>query len=407
MQEASLDSFKCRRTLEAGGKAYAYYDLKLAEQNGLAGIGALPFSLKVLLENLLRHEDGRTVTREDIEAMAEWLVNRGKADREIAFRPARVLMQDFTGVPAVVDLAAMRDAMKALGGDPRKINPLAPVDLVIDHSVMVDFFASTAAFKQNVKLEYDRNGERYTFLKWGQGAFDNFRVVPPGTGICHQVNLEYLARTVWSREELQPDGAKVEVAYPRHAGRHRQPHHHGQRPCRARLGRRRHRGRSRHARPADLDADPGGHRLQAHRQADRGHHRHRSRPHRHPDTAPQGRRRQIRRILSAPACRPCRSRTWRRSPTWRPNMARPAASSRCRRKLCSISRAPAVRPSSWRWSRPIAAPRACSAPGKRPTPSSPRRSSSISPRSSPRWPARSGRRTASASSVPQPASTRS
>ena len=214
MQEASLDSFKCRRTLEAGGKAYAYYDLKLAEQNGLAGIGALPFSLKVLLENLLRHEDGRTVTREDIEAMAEWLVNRGKADREIAFRPARVLMQDFTGVPAVVDLAAMRDAMKALGGDPRKINPLAPVDLVIDHSVMVDFFASSAAFKQNVNLEYDRNGERYIFLKWGQGAFDSFRVVPPGTGICHQVNLEYLARTVWSREELQPDGAKVEVAFP-------------------------------------------------------------------------------------------------------------------------------------------------------------------------------------------------
>jgi len=200
MQEASLDSFKCRRTLEAGGKAYAYYDLKLAEQNGLAGIGALPFSLKVLLENLLRHEDGRTVTREDIEAMAEWLVNRGKADREIAFRPARVLMQDFTGVPAVVDLAAMRDAMKALGGDPRKINPLAPVDLVIDHSVMVDFFASSAAFRQNVTLEYDRNGERYVFLKWGQGAFDSFRVVPPGTGICHQVNLEYLARTVWSRE---------------------------------------------------------------------------------------------------------------------------------------------------------------------------------------------------------------
>src|SRR5262245_5187981 len=154
MHEASLDSFKCRRTLEAAGKTYAYYDLKVAEQNGLAGIAALPFSLKVLLENLLRHEDGRTVTREDIQFMAEWLDNRGRADREIAFRPARVLMQDFTGVPAVVDLAAMRDAMKALGGDPRKINPLAPVDLVIDHSVMVDFFASSAAFRQNVSLEY-------------------------------------------------------------------------------------------------------------------------------------------------------------------------------------------------------------------------------------------------------------
>jgi hypothetical protein len=145
MQEASLDSFKCRRTLEAGGKAYAYYDLKLAEQNGLAGIGALPFSLKVLLENLLRHEDGRTVTREDIEAMAEWLVNRGKADREIAFRPARVLMQDFTGVPAVVDLAAMRDAIAGMGGDPARINPLAPAELVID-LVMVDFFARAPPF---------------------------------------------------------------------------------------------------------------------------------------------------------------------------------------------------------------------------------------------------------------------
>jgi aconitate hydratase len=214
MQEASLDSFKCRRTLEAGGKTYAYYDLKLAEQNGLRGIAALPFSLKVLLENLLRHEDGRTVTREDIQFMAEWLDNRGKSDREIAFRPARVLMQDFTGVPAVVDLAAMRDAMKSLGGDPRKINPLAPVDLVIDHSVMVDFFASSAAFRQNVSLEYDRNGERYTFLKWGQSAFDSFRVVPPGTGICHQVNLEYLARTVWTREEVEADGTKIEVAFP-------------------------------------------------------------------------------------------------------------------------------------------------------------------------------------------------
>src|SRR4029453_387081 len=201
-------------TLEAGGKTYAYYDLKAAEQNGLRGIAALPFSLKVLLENLLRHEDGRTVTREDILFMAEWLDNRGKADREIAFRPARVLMQDFTGVPAVVALAAMRDAMKSLGGDPRKINPLAPVDLVIDHSVMVDFFASSAAFKQNVNLEYDRNGERYTFLKWGQRGFDSFRVVPPGTGICHQVNLEYLARTVWTREEVQADGTTIEVAFP-------------------------------------------------------------------------------------------------------------------------------------------------------------------------------------------------
>jgi aconitate hydratase len=197
--EPSLDSFKCRRTLKADGAAYDYFSLKEAEANGLQGISSLPFSLKVLLENLLRHEDGRTVTADDIRAVALWLRER-KSDREIAFRPARVLMQDFTGVPAVVDLAAMRDAMAALGGDPRKINPLAPVDLVIDHSVMVDAFGSGQAFQINVDKEYERNRERYAFLRWGAGAFDNFRVVPPGTGICHQVNLEYLAQTVWTKE---------------------------------------------------------------------------------------------------------------------------------------------------------------------------------------------------------------
>ncbi len=209
----SLDSFKCRKSLKVGSKTYTYFSLKAAEKNGLKGISRLPYSLKVLLENLLRHEDGRSVTKADIEGVAKWLKNRGKDEKEIAFRPARVLMQDFTGVPAVVDLAAMRDAMKALGQDPKKINPLAPVDLVIDHSVMVDFFANSKAFKANVNLEYDRNGERYTFLKWGQGAFDNFRVVPPGTGICHQVNLEYLAKTVWTRED-KVKGKKVTYAYP-------------------------------------------------------------------------------------------------------------------------------------------------------------------------------------------------
>ncbi|MCA3574820.1 MAG: aconitate hydratase AcnA [Aestuariivirga sp.] len=209
----SLDSFKCRKTLKVGTKTYTYFSLKAAEKNGLKGISRLPYSLKVLLENLLRHEDGRSVTKNDIQGIAKWLKNRGKEEKEIAFRPARVLMQDFTGVPAVVDLAAMRDAMKGLGKDPKKINPLAPVDLVIDHSVMVDFFANSKAFKQNVDLEYDRNGERYTFLKWGQGAFDNFRVVPPGTGICHQVNLEYLAKTVWTRPE-KVKGRAVTYAYP-------------------------------------------------------------------------------------------------------------------------------------------------------------------------------------------------
>src|SRR5512147_3048029 len=193
----SLDSFKCRKTLKVGTKTYVYYSLPVAEKNGLTGISRLPYSMKVLLENLLRHEDGRSVTKEDIEAVADWLKTKS-SDREIAFRPARVLMQDFTGVPAVVDLAAMRDAMKTLGGDPKKINPLAPVDLVIDHSVMVDYFGAKDAFKKNVAREFERNGERYSFLRWGQSAFNNFRVVPPGTGICHQVNLEYLAQVVWT-----------------------------------------------------------------------------------------------------------------------------------------------------------------------------------------------------------------
>ena len=214
----SLDSFNCRKKLKVGAKTYFYYSLKDAEKNGLKGANTLPFSLKVLLENLLRFEDGRTVTKDDIQAVVDWLATKGKSEREIAFRPARVLMQDFTGVPAVVDLAAMRDAMKQLGGDPKKINPLVPVDLVIDHSVIVDEFGTPKALKQNVELEYERNGERYNFLRWGQKAFENFRVVPPGTGICHQVNLEYLAQTVWTkRERVRNAKGRIEVqevAYP-------------------------------------------------------------------------------------------------------------------------------------------------------------------------------------------------
>jgi len=205
----SIDSFNCRSTLTVNGKEYTYFSLPKAEANGLAGVSKLPFSMKVLLENLLRNEDDRSVTKEDIEAVAAWLVNKGLTEYEIAYRPARVLMQDFTGVPAVVDLAAMRDAMVSLGGDPEKINPLVPVDLVIDHSVIVDEFGTPTAFARNVELEYERNGERYRFLKWGQQAFQNFRVVPPGTGICHQVNLEYLGQTVWIKDE---DGETV--AYP-------------------------------------------------------------------------------------------------------------------------------------------------------------------------------------------------
>ena len=207
MTATGHDSLKTRRTLEAGGKSYDYFSLEAASEAGLGDISKLPFSLKILLENLLRFEDGSTVTVEDVKAVAEWLKEK-RSDREIAYRPARVLMQDFTGVPAVVDLAAMRQAMLDLGGDPRKINPLSPVDLVIDHSVMVDQFAGPDAFKANVDLEFERNQERYEFLRWGSEAFDNFRVVPPGTGICHQVNLEYLAQTVWTSE----NGATV--AYP-------------------------------------------------------------------------------------------------------------------------------------------------------------------------------------------------
>jgi aconitate hydratase len=210
---ASLDSFKCRKKLTVGAKTYEYFSLKSAEKHGLAGISQLPYSMKIVLENLLRNEDGRTVKKGDIEAVAAWLDNRGKVEHEIAFRPARVLMQDFTGVPAVVDLAAMRDAMVALGGDPDKINPLVPVDLVIDHSVVVDFFGSNKSLGQNVKREYEQNQERYRFLKWGQHAFSNFAVVPPGTGICHQVNLEYLAQTVWTRKE-KVARVTTEIAYP-------------------------------------------------------------------------------------------------------------------------------------------------------------------------------------------------
>ena len=206
---ASIDSLKTRRELKVGTKTYIYYSLPAAEEAGLAGVSRLPASMKVLLENLLRNEDGETVGGDDLKALAAWTENKGSVEHEISFRPARVLMQDFTGVPAVVDLAAMRDAMTHLGANPEKINPLSPVDLVIDHSVMVDFFGTAKAFGENVDREYERNIERYRFLRWGSSAFNNFRVVPPGTGICHQVNLEYLAQTVWITDDEGPT-----VAYP-------------------------------------------------------------------------------------------------------------------------------------------------------------------------------------------------
>lgn len=204
------DTAKTRKSLTVAGQTVSYYSIAAAEKAGLGDFSRLPAALKVVLENMLRFEDGKTVTTDDIKAFSEWADNGGKANRELAYRPARVLMQDFTGVPAVVDLAAMRDGIVALGGDAQQINPLNPVDLVIDHSVMIDEFGNPRAFQMNVDREYERNMERYQFLKWGQGAFNNFRVVPPGTGICHQVNLEYLAQTVWTDEDQNGEM----VAYP-------------------------------------------------------------------------------------------------------------------------------------------------------------------------------------------------
>lgn len=204
------DTAKTRKNMAVGDTRVSYYSIPAAQDAGLGDFSRLPAVLKVVLENMLRYEDGKTVTLDDIKAFGVWGENGGKNPREIAYRPARVLMQDFTGVPAIVDLAAMRDGIMALGGDPRKINPLNPVDLVIDHSVMIDEFGNPRAFQMNVDREYERNMERYSFLKWGQKAFDNFRVVPPGTGICHQVNLEYLSQTIWSTI----DQFGHEVAYP-------------------------------------------------------------------------------------------------------------------------------------------------------------------------------------------------
>ncbi len=208
MTIAGQDSLGVRRRLEVDGRGYDYFSLEAAAAE-LGEVTRLPYSLKILMENLLRFEDGRSVGVEDVKAVVGWLDER-RSTREIAYRPARVLLQDFTGVPAVADLAAMRQAMVEMGGDAKQINPLSPVDLVIDHSVMVDSFANPDAFAKNVEMEFQRNRERYAFLRWGQAAFDNFRVVPPGTGICHQVNLEYLGQVVWTATDA--DGRTI--AYP-------------------------------------------------------------------------------------------------------------------------------------------------------------------------------------------------
>ena len=276
----------------------------------------LPYSMKVLLENLLRFEDGTTVTRDDLQAMADWLKER-RINREIQYRPARVLMQDFTGVPAVVDLAAMRDAMRQLGGDPQKINPLVPVHLVIDHSVMVDEFGNPRAFEKNVEFEYERNGERYEFLKWGSQAFDNFKVVPPGTGICHQVNLEHISAVRMDRQGSD----RRDAGLSRYIGRDRQPHDDGQWPRRARLGRRRNRGRSSDARPAGQHAHPRSGRVPAFGPAQRRDYRDRPGADSHPDASAEGRGRPLRRILRAgprqPAARRPRDHRQHGAGIWR------------------------------------------------------------------------------------------
>ena len=290
------NSFDARADLEVGGRTYAIYRLDALQSK--FDVARLPFSLKVLLENLLRNEDGVGVRAEDVEALASW-DHAAEPTKEIAFTPARVVMQDFTGVPAVVDLAAMRDAMADLGGDPAKINPLVPAELVIDHSVQVDVFGTRDAFRINAEREFERNAERYAFLRWGQGAFEGFKVVPPDTGIVHQVNLEYLARVVF-------DGRRR--ALPGHARRHRLAHDDDQRPRRARLGRRRDRGRGRDARPADVDARPAGRRLPPRGRAARGRDRHRPRADGDADAARARRGGQVRRVLRAGRAEPAARR---------------------------------------------------------------------------------------------------
>ena len=358
-------------------------------------VARLPYSLKVLLENLLRHEDDVTVRADDIEALAGWDPD-AEPDREIAFAPARILMQDFTGVPAVVDLAAMRDAMAAMGGDPARVNPLIPAELVIDHSIVADVYGVPDAFVQNAELEFERNRERYQFLRWGQEAFDNFRVVPPNTGICHQVNLEYLARVVFADDEAgqaYPDtllgtdshttmvnglgvlgwgvggieaeaamlGQPVSMLIPRVVG------------------------------------------FQLTGALPEGTHGHRPGPHRHRAAAQARRGRQVRRVLRRRRGRRSRWPTGPRSATCRPSTARPAPSSRSTTRRCATWSSPAGRPSRSPWSRPTPRSRAC---GTTPATSrtTPSGSSSTCPRSGPAWPARPGPRTGCPSTGPRPCS---
>ncbi len=273
------DSLKTRSTLKVKDRTYEIYDLAALPAQKLA---RLPFSLKILLENLLRFEDGVNVTRADIEALLDW-DPQAQPSHEISFTPARVILQDFTGVPCVVDLAAMREAIVKLGGQAEQVNPLAPVELVIDHSVQVDEYGSSRALAANTAIEFARNGERYAFLRWGQKAFRNFQVVPPNTGIVHQVNLEFLGRVVFDR--AVKDAAS---GLPGHTRRHRLAHDDDQRARRPRVGRRRHRGRGSDARTADHHAHPAGRGLSLEWQSAPRRHGDGSGAHRHRDASQEG-----------------------------------------------------------------------------------------------------------------------
>ena len=322
------DPFGVRSTVDAGGHTYSIYSLPKLTEAGIANIDRLPFVVRIMLENLLRYVGTEFATADDVTTFANWDPEKTTPDIELAYLPARVVLQDFTGVPCVVDLAAMRSAVERMGGDVQKINPLVPVDLVIDHSVQVDRFGTTMAFSQNVDFEYERNRERYMLLRWAQKSFQNFRVVPPGTGIVHQVNLEYLASVV---RPAQVDGEIARL--PRFAGRHRLPHDDDQWSRRPRLGRRRHRGGGRAAWPAALllmpevvgfklsgSLGPGATATDL--------------VLRHRDAAQLRRGRPVRGVLRA-RLRDCHLPTGRRSPTWRPNTARRWASSRSTTKRCA------------------------------------------------------------------------
>ncbi len=288
------DTLRTRAILHVGDKNFAYYSIKEAEK-ALGDVSLLPVSLKILLEGVLRFEDGTSYTVADAHKIAAWL-NTGSSTDEVPFKPARILMQDFTGVPAVVDLAAMRDGILKLNGDPQRVNPLVPVDLVIDHSVMVDFSGTADSLQKNVEVEFERNGERYAFLRWGQEAFQNFRVVPPGAGICHQVNLG-----VYQPGGLDVRRGRRDLGLSGHAVRDRQPHDHGQRRRRAGLGRGRHRGGGGDAGTADRHADPRRCGVPADwAPAGRGD-RHRPCADGDADASPEGRGGQVRRVFRAGA----------------------------------------------------------------------------------------------------------